>query len=559
MVRFGLLLAAFAFCVCAFAAGGPEPVIVPSASSSSRSLRAETVPVENGAELVVFFERLEDAGTADPREREMPLFAVLRDTLSDDNPADDRLRQVWIFTYSSPSIAQRIAAGVPFFYHRSGLDSGSAARTPRPILDMARPARGQWHRFVYTAAQTEVLDPFGAMARLTTRSYGGNLGEYRKTHINEVVNLMNDHTGDLTAALTAAEYQDLSSRLILSQRLLGGYVSDERLPAVYMKSVEEETENRGRNWELLRQVAERNGLYFEPLRLADAPGSFAMIWVAQHDASAPGEHSFDGHFLGVADPFQDARVPNWKGYSRTWTLDRDGVRLPDGAPGGEPARMIPLAIYSLDYPGVPLLLVDFRDPGRPQRNEMTLRLANDITTGVLGLTTFGNLSYSAAKSGYLYVHKRHGGATDRMSRRSAFVELRHALGADDSLDPELRRELMSRVERLNLDPVEKSWSQERRAAWRQYDALMKDAADPHGLARRVEADRWQEYRAAEKGHGFLPGVFHRGSGKLTASQIAELRDARRARKPASYDGAENPAAVVASAVAPARPTATGGQ
>jgi hypothetical protein len=131
---------------------------------------------------------------------------------------------------------------------------------------------------------------------------------------------------------------------------------------------------------------------------------------------------------------------------------------------------------------------------------------------------------------------------------------------DDSLDPALRRELMSRVERLNLDPVEKSWSQERRAAWRQYDALMKYAADPHGLARRVEADRWQEYRAAEKGHGFLPGVFHRGSGELTASQISELRDARRARKRAPYDGTENPPAVVASvtpAVAPARPAATG--
>lgn len=554
MVRFGLLMAAFVFC--AFADGNPEPVIVTS-SPSTRSLRAETVPVANGAQLVVFFERLEDAGKADPRQREMPLFAVLRDTLSDDNPTDDRLRQVWIFTYSSPSIAQRAAAGVPFFYHRSGLDSGSAAHTPRPILDMARPARGEWRRIVYAVAQTQGLDPFGAMARLTTRSYGGNLGEYRKTHINEIVNLMNDHAGDLTAALTAAEYQDLSSRLILNQRLLGGYVSDERLPAVYMKSVEEESENRGRNWELLRQVAERNGVYFEPLHLADAPDSFATIWIAQRDAMASREHPFNDHFLGIADPFQDGRVANWNGYSRTWTLDRDGVRLPDGAPGGEPARMIPLAIYSLDYPGVPLLLVDFRDPGHPQRSEMGLRLANDITTGVLGLTTFGNLSYSAAKSGYLYIHKRHGGATDRMSRRSAFVELRHALGVDDSLDPELRRELMSRVERLNLDPVEKSWSQERRAAWRQYDALMTYAADPRGLARRVDLDRRQEYRAAEKRHGFPPGMFHRGSGELTASQIAELRDARRANRRAPYDAPE-PSMVASDAPAavPARP-ATG--
>jgi hypothetical protein len=542
MVRFGLLVAASVFC--AFAAGSPEPVIVAS-SSSTRSLRAETVPVENGAQLVVFFEHLADAGNADPREREMPLFAVLRDTLSDENPADDRLRQVWIFTYSSPSIAQRAAAGIPFFYHRSGLDSGSAAHTPRPILDMARPARGQWRRFVYAATQAEVLDPVGAIARLTTRSYGANLGEYRKTHINEIVNLMNDHSFDLTAALTSAEYQDLSSRLILNQRLLGGYVSDERLPAVYMKAVEEESENRGRNRELLRQVAERDGLYFEPLHLADAPDSFGMIWIAQRDATAPGEHFFDGKFLGIADPFQDARVNAWKGYSRVWNLDRDGVRVPDGAAGSEPARMIPLAIYSLDYPGVPLPLVDFRDPGRPQRKEMALRLANDITTGVLGLTTFGNLSYSAAKSGYLYVYKRHGGPTDRMSRRSAFVELRHALGVDDSLDPELRRELMSRVEKLDLDPVEKSWSQERRAAWRQYDALMRYAADPQGLARRVEADRRHEYRR----------TFHHGPGEMTTAQIDELRDARRARKRAPYDAPEAIIASDAPTAVPVRPPA----
>src|SRR5581483_10717439 len=101
------------------------------------------------------------------------------------------------------------------------------------------------------------------------------------------------------------------------------------------------------------------------------------------------------------------------------------VRLPDGEPGGDRVRMIPLAVYSLDYPGVPLLLIDFRDPGHPQRSEMGLRFANDITTGVLGLTTFGNLSYSAAKTGFLYVHKRHGAATDRISRRDAFVQLRH--------------------------------------------------------------------------------------------------------------------------------------
>jgi hypothetical protein len=190
---------------------------------------------------------------------------------------------------------------------------------------------------------------------------------------------------------------------------------------------------------------------------------------------------------------------------------------------------------------------------------MGLRFANDITTGVLGLTTFGNLSYSAAKTGFLYVHKRHGAATDRMSRRNAFVQLRHALGADDSLDPELRRDLMGRVERLNLDPVEKSWSQETRAAWRQYDALMAYARDPQGMVKLVNADRWQEYRASRSGAfaRSMAGIFHRHAPTLTPKQIQELEALRRVR-----DAQETSPAVLAADAAssqPVRPAAAGGQ
>jgi hypothetical protein len=547
----------FALSAVAFAAGSPEPVLLGPSQAAPGSVRSEVVPVANGAQLVVFFERVPDHDGV--REGEMPLFAVLRDTLSDDNSANDRLRQVWIFTYSAPSIAQRIAAGIPFFYHRSGLDSGSAAHTPRPVVDMAQPARGAWRHAAYAAVQAEVFDPFGAISRLTTRSYGINLGEYRKTHINEIVNLMHGHADDITTALTPAEFEDLSTRLLLNQRLLGPWVTEEKLPSVFMKSTEEEAENRGRNWDLLRQAAERNGLYFEPLHLADAPDSFAMVSIAQRDATTPANHPFNAQFLRIADPFQDTRISSWKGYSSVWTLDRDGVRVQDGAPGSNQVRMIPLAVYSLDYPGVPLLLIDFRDPSHPQRSEMGLRLANDITTGVLGLTTFGNLSYSAAKTGYLFVHKRHGAATDRMSRRNAFVQLRHALGVDDSLDPELRRDLTTRIEKLNLDPVEKSWSQETRAAWRQYDALMNYATNPRGMARLVETDRWQEYRASRTGvfRRSVSGVFHRRAPTLTAEQIGELELLRRA-----HETEDDSPAVVAEdspAMQPVRPVAGGGQ
>ena len=83
-----------------------------------------------------------------------------------------------------------------------------------------------------------------------------------------------------------------------------------------------------------------------------------------------------------------------------WTLDQGGSRVADGTGSGVPAKMIPLAVYALDYPGVPLLLIDIRDPSHPRRSEMGLRLTNDVTTGALGLTTFGTPGYFAAKTGF---------------------------------------------------------------------------------------------------------------------------------------------------------------
>ena len=508
-----------------FAWRAPDPVIIPSETQSSRKLRVETVDVANGGQLVIFFEKLR-FDEQNSGQSELPLLAVLRDTMGDDDPANDRLRQVWVFTYAAPSLPQQIAAGVPFFYHRSGLDSGSSTRAPRPILDMARPARGLWPGIAFSAVQSQVLDPIGSLARLTTHSYAGNLGEYRRTHVAEVLDILSRNPGDIIGVLTPAELESLVGRLDLSSKILGGLAGDESLPSVYSGALERRTENRGHNWELLRQTAEQNGLYFEPLQLASAPDSFGVIWTAQTDAEA--NHPFDGQLLHIANPFHDERIRSWNGYSQVWTLDRDGVRVPDGTVGGVPVKMIPLAVYALEYPGVPLLLIDFRNASHPQRTERRLRVANDVTTGILGLTPFGSFRYFAAKTGFLFVHKRHGAATDRLARRNAFIALRHAVATGGSIDEDLRRNLESRIEKLDLDPVEKSWTQEVRAAWRQYDALIKLASDPNGLAKTIERDRVNEYRAATEGPlKRMAAAVLRPHAGIKPEQLTELSERRR--------------------------------
>jgi hypothetical protein len=248
----------------------------------------------------------------------------------------------------------------------------------------------------------------------------------------------------------AGEMETVSARLELSARMFGGLVSDARLSAYYAKVEAARAENRAHNWELLRQAAEENGLCFRPLALSEMPGAFVMVSVAAEDLTEQRPKRFDKQFLHLANPFDD-----------------ESLRTRQGE--------IPLAVYALDYPRVPFRLVDFRRSASPQLNEMGLRFADDLTTGVLVFAGFGfgNLDYLALKQSWMFIHRRHGGTTNRGARQRAFAQFRHALGVDAGLDRELRRDLMSRIERLDLDPAARSWQQEVRGAWRQYQALVK--------------------------------------------------------------------------------------
>ena len=45
-----------------------------------------------------------------------PLVSVLRDTLGDSNPENDKLRYLWPLTYTRPGLGQRIAGAIPFLH-----------------------------------------------------------------------------------------------------------------------------------------------------------------------------------------------------------------------------------------------------------------------------------------------------------------------------------------------------------------------------------------------------------------------------------------------------------
>ena len=458
------------------------------------SLRVQRVPLASGAELITFFEAL-------PDRQEFPLLAVLKDNLNDSDPSNDRIRQVWVFTYCRPSVWQRMVGGVPFLYHRAGVDRETGEKPPRPVMDLGDPSRGMWAGLAVSGVQSEVLNPLGALTRLTTHSFFGNYGEYRNTHIWEAADTLTPQLSTaLNSGLTEGEIAAVEERLELTGRPLGGLVADQYLEKDHEKQRTKETEARGHNWELLRQRAEDAGLYLQPLDPAAPFSSRAILWVSEADLEDGAGRRFDGQFLNISNPFADPRLRHWSGYSEMWNLDPQGVQVSADAADRRPVRMIPLAMYGLDHPRTPLLLVDFRGAGHPSRREIGLKIAEDVSTGVFYLTGFGNLGYLAAKSSLMFIHTRHGGATDRSARRRAFVFERHAIGVDTNIDPGLRKELLARIEKVDINPIERTWDQEIREARTQYKALIA-YAQKTGMEREIARSRDGELRAAAHGKG----------------------------------------------------------
>lgn len=442
-----------------------EPPIAPAAASG---IRIETRQIPGGGELYTYFKTAGDA------QWDVPLVSVLRDNLGDADPENDELRGVWAFTYSRPPLFKRAIAAIPFFYRHTGRSRPSGP--PPPLIDMAQPAKGTVPRLVGSMLQAWVLDPLGMRWRATTRAYRSRTGEYRAMNLWRTLDLLSE--ANLAAGgLSDAELERIKGRLILAHSPFGGLVDDRSAGRAWIHFQSTGAQARGHNWELLRQRAEDNQLYFEPIQ-ETAPGpSFALLWMNAADAQA--DLHFDSKFLGITDPFRDSRVTRWKDYSETWQLD------------GRPARMLPLALYSLEYPRVPLLLVDFRDPGRPRRREMMKRAADDVASGVLGWNGIGNLTYFAAKMSWSFIHDRHGGALDREARVRAYVQLRQALLDDDRLNAGLRAELMRRIDQLAINPLDHAAGADADIARRQYAALLRNIDDGR-LTALLAARRGQE-------------------------------------------------------------------
>lgn len=446
--------------------------------------RVERQPVPHGAELLTVFGSLPDHGG------EIPLVSVLRDTLGDNDPDNDRLRYIWVLTSARPTILQHAAAFIPFFYWRPDLGK-NMDRKPAAILDLGNTNKVVWNALAQSLVQAAAMDSNGALIRASTRRYRANLADQRQVNLTEGLTVISqlEEIPDAEAMLSEPELLEIQARLALAGRTLGGLVTAERLPEAYLKNRIQTEETRGHNWELLRQRAEANGLYFDPLGFARSR-THALLWIAREDLIPNGQpHKWDGKFLGIADPFNDSRLKNWTGYTEKRYFDESGLPVDAATPGATSRELIPLALYTLEYPKVPLVLVDFRDTHKPKNREMLRLATGDAVSGVLGIAKWGNWPYFAGSAAWNFVRSRHGDPNNRLARLRAFSQVRRWLTLDGSMDPALREELQRRLEILGVNPLEDSVFQETQIAEHEYDALLRYAADPAGLSARLDRDR----------------------------------------------------------------------
>ena len=501
----GLLLVWLAVSPLCLRAQSPNPasssVVNQTESSNAAELlvgtpafRIEKIPVAGGAEIITLFAKQGNFGER-PQSgpAEIPLVSILRDTLGDDHPENDRLRYVWMLTYTRASFWQKTAAFVPFLYTRTTNKGAVGTAPPPPIADMSAADHRIWSRVFWVVFKKLILGEMGVGPKASALQYRQNTMDYRRSSVASalaVLSLYESVEGE--KVLSDAESKDIQAKLWLTDKTFGEFMQNENLHRVYDKELANTRDLRGHNWELLRQYSEAQGLYFEPLETSDGTARHAIVWAAAEDIPANKGRTFDSRFLNIKNPWKDETLANWKGYSQVrWFDEEDRVVAPD-TPNAKPKTMIPLAIYGLDHPKIPIVLVDFRDKGNAKRREMSRRVIRDLTGNVLSISQFTSIPFFFGRFIYDFATGRRGADLNQASRLRSYAQLKMLLALDATLDPDFRSEIASRIENLALNPLENDLDVEVNVARSQYKNLMDYSKRPEGLPAALDRDRREE-------------------------------------------------------------------
>jgi hypothetical protein len=500
--------------------------------------RVERTTVAGGGELLTIWGRVVDESeppafahrqsasadlprTATPiRTEEIPLVSVLRDTLGDARPENDVLREVWVHAYARPKLAQQAAALVPFLYKGLRVEPRASSQgPPRAIINLSDTEQPVWRRLFVAGVTNVLVDQ--PLLKTSVHNYQRNIRDYRHSNLMRALTILSLYSSqpELDSPFSEAELIQMQSQLALTDKTFGGLVDRVHFPSFHEKETAALRDTRGHNWELLRQQAEASGLYFEPLSLSDKAVTHALIWFPADSLTgknAAAEQAFQGRFLNIKNPWRDERLRRWQGYTETKYFNSENQLVSAGdanASYKRSVRMIPLALYGLDFQKIPALLIDFRNPANPRRREMSGRLINDITRDVLSISKFGNVYYLVGRSIFDFVISKRGIDFNQPSRLRSAAELRLLLSFNPDLSNGLREQLNQGLDNLSVNPLENGSKAERELAFTQYQALHDYAVREDGLAAQLERERSVE--AAKFAHRGLDGKLLRLANVVT--------------------------------------------
>ena len=226
-----------------FTAHGPHDDV--NALTNAKPFRVERRPVKGGADLITIFGKTRQSSGP---EIELPLLSVLRDTLGDAAPENDRLRYVWLLSATRPTFLQKVSSAVPFLYGRVGQQNKIDPNKPPPALyDLNSNGPGFIKNILWFSLQNLLFDPTGALVKASARTYRRNQNDFRQARISRALAALTLYEAETGAApvLNPVEMREIQAKLALSGKALGGLVDDTYYRQAQQQRLTQERDARG--------------------------------------------------------------------------------------------------------------------------------------------------------------------------------------------------------------------------------------------------------------------------------------------------------------------------
>jgi hypothetical protein len=155
-------------------------------------------------------------------------------------------------------------------------------------------------------------------------------------------------------------------------------------------------------------------------------------------------------------------------------------------------ELIPLALYGLDHPKVPILLIDFRNPLNAKRRELS-REAKDYLESKFSMGPgFSRTLVNGGKAAFGFITHKRGMDLFQQSRADSYSRLKMVLSANHSLSHPMLADIGRRLEHVAINPMENDWKSEIQLAQTQYKSLLAYANRSDGLQADIDRARRAE-------------------------------------------------------------------